>query len=135
VLSSSGFDMVNRRRFAILQALTRLRQICCHPGLIDKTAENEESAKLTATLELIQELNAEGHKVLLFSQFVSMLKIIRTKLEEMNLPYHWLTGASTDRAGIVRGLPGGRQGQRVPAFAQSRRQRSQSHRRVVCHPL
>jgi SNF2 family DNA or RNA helicase len=102
VLNSSGFDMVNRRRFAILQALTRLRQICCHPGLIDKTAENEESAKLTSTLELIQELHAEGHKVLLFSQFVSMLKIIRTKLEEMNLPYHWLTGASTDRAGIVK---------------------------------
>jgi SNF2 family DNA or RNA helicase len=102
VLSSSGFDMVNRRRFAILQALTRLRQICCHPGLIDKTAENEESAKLTATLELLQELNAEGHKVLLFSQFVTMLKIIRNKLEEMNLPYHWLTGASTDRAGIVK---------------------------------
>ncbi len=102
VLSSSGFDMVNRRRFAILQALTRLRQICCHPGLIEKTAENEESAKLTATLELLQQLNAEGHKVLLFSQFVTMLKIIRNKLEEMNLPYHWLTGASTDRAGIVK---------------------------------
>lgn len=102
VLNSSGFDMMNRRRFAILQALTRLRQICCHPGLIDATAMNEESAKLTATLDLIQELNAEGHKVLLFSQFVSMLKIIRTKLEEMNLPYHWLTGASTDRAGIVK---------------------------------
>ncbi len=102
VLSSSGFDMVNRRRFAILQALTRLRQICCHPALVDKSAENEESAKLTATLELIQELNAEGHKVLLFSQFVSMLKIIRSKLEELKLPYHWLTGASVDRAGIVR---------------------------------
>lgn len=102
VLSSSGFDMVNRRRFAILQALTRLRQICCHPGLVDKTAENEDSAKLTATLELLQELNAEGHKVLLFSQFVSMLKIIRSKLEELNLPFHWLTGASTDRAGIVK---------------------------------
>lgn len=102
VLSSSGFDMVNRRRFAILQALTRLRQICCHPGLIDATAVNEESAKLTATLDLIQELHAEGHKVLLFSQFVSMLKIIRTKLEELNLPFHWLTGASTDRAGIVK---------------------------------
>ena len=102
VLNSSGFDMVNRRRFAILQALTRLRQICCHPGLVDKTAENAESAKLTSTLEVIQGLHDEGHKVLLFSQFVSMLKIIRTKLEEMKLPYHWLTGASTDRAGIVK---------------------------------
>jgi SNF2 family DNA or RNA helicase len=40
--------------------------------------------------------------VLLFSQFVSMLKIIRTKLEEMKLPFHWLTGASTDRASIVK---------------------------------
>jgi SNF2 family DNA or RNA helicase len=102
VLSSSGFDMVNKRRFALLQALTRLRQICCHPSLVDKTAENEESAKLTATLERIEELHAEGHKVLLFSQFVSMLKIIRTKLEEMKLPFHWLTGASTDRASIVK---------------------------------
>ena len=82
--------------------MTRLRQICCHPSLVDKTAENEESAKLTATLERIEELHAEGHKVLLFSQFVTMLKIIRTKLEEMNLPYHWLTGASTDRASIVK---------------------------------
>ncbi len=102
VLSSSGFDMVNRRRFAILQALTRLRQICCHPGLLDPNAANEESAKLTATLDLIQELHAEGHKVLLFSQFVTMLKIIRGKLEALNLPFHWLTGASTDRAGIVK---------------------------------
>jgi len=102
VLSSSGFDGLNRQRFAILQALTRLRQICCHPALVQKDAIAEDSAKLTATLELIEELNAEGHKVLLFSQFVSMLKIIREKLEAMKLPYHWLTGASTNRAEIVR---------------------------------
>lgn len=102
VLSTSGFDGLNRQRFAILQALTRLRQICCHPSLVQKDATTEDSAKLTATLELIEELHAEGHKVLLFSQFVSMLKIIREKLEEMKLPYHWLTGASTNRAEIVR---------------------------------
>lgn len=103
VLSTSGFDGLNRQRFAILQALTRLRQICCHPSLVQKGTDGaDDSAKLTATLELIEELNAEGHKVLLFSQFVSMLKIIREKLEAMNLPYHWLTGASTNRAEIVR---------------------------------
>lgn len=102
VLNASGFDALNRQRFAILQALTRLRQICCHPALIQHDASTEDSAKLTATLELIEELHAEGHKVLLFSQFVSMLKIIREKLESMGLPYHWLTGASTNRAEIVR---------------------------------
>ena len=106
VLSTSGFDGLNRQRFAILQALTRLRQICCHPSLVQKDAAgaDDDSAKLTATLELIEELHAEGHKVLLFSQFVSMLKIIREKLDAMSLPYHWLTGASTNRSEIVRGF-------------------------------
>ncbi len=105
VLNTSGFDGLNRQRFAILQALTRLRQICCHPSLVQKDAAGtDDSAKLTATLDLIEELHAEGHKVLLFSQFVSMLKIIREKLEAMSLPYHWLTGASTNRAEIVRGF-------------------------------
>lgn len=102
VISASGFEVLTRRRFAILQALTRLRQICCHPALADKTATEEESAKLTATLELIEELHAEGHKVLLFSQFVSMLEILRGRLEEMRVPYYWLTGATQNRAEVVR---------------------------------
>ncbi|MBX7210458.1 MAG: DEAD/DEAH box helicase [Verrucomicrobiaceae bacterium] len=102
LLTSSGFDALGRQRFAILQALTRLRQICCHPCLVQHGGTDAESAKLTATLELIEELHAEGHKVLLFSQFVSMLKIIRARIEAMGLPFHWLTGASTNRAEIVR---------------------------------
>ncbi|HCN28943.1 MAG TPA: serine/threonine protein phosphatase [Verrucomicrobiales bacterium] len=101
VITSSGFEVLTRRRFAILQALTRLRQICCHPALADKSATGEESAKLTATLELIEELHAEGHKVLLFSQFVSMLEILRSRLEDMGVPYYWLTGATQNRAEIV----------------------------------
>ena len=101
VLSTSGFDALNKQRFAILQALTRLRQICCHPALVQPTATDEESAKLTATLELIEELHAEGHKVLLFSQFVTMLTLIRDRLEKMEIPYHWLTGASNNRSEIV----------------------------------
>ena len=102
VLTANGKDALSKRRFAILQALTRLRQVCCHPALVQKDAIAEESAKLTAALDLIEQLHEEGHKVLLFSQFVSMLKIIREKLEGMAIPYHWLTGASEDRAGIVR---------------------------------
>ncbi len=102
VLTAVGKDALAKRRFALLQALTRLRQICCHPSLANPGAVNDESAKLTAALELIEQLHEEGHKVLFFSQFVSMLKIVRSKLDEMGLPYHWLTGASDNRAEIVR---------------------------------
>jgi len=102
VLTASGFEVLTRKRFAILQALTRLRQICCHPNLIDKTSAVEhDSAKLTATLELIEELHAGGHKVLLFSQFVTMLDIIRDKLKEMSVPYYWLTGSTNNRSEVV----------------------------------
>ncbi len=102
VISASGFEVLTRKRFAILQALTRLRQICCHPALVDKSAEKDESAKLTATLELIEELHAEGHKVLLFSQFVSMLEIIRDQLDEMRIPHYWLTGSTNNRSEVVQ---------------------------------
>jgi hypothetical protein len=102
VITAVGKDALQRRRFALLQALTRLRQICCHPGLIKPEAAGEESAKLTAALDLIEQLHEEGHKVLFFSQFVSMLKIVRGKLEEMGLPFHWLTGSSENRSDIVR---------------------------------
>lgn len=102
VLTSSGFEVLAQKRFAILQALTRLRQICCHPGLVDKSATDEDSAKLTSTLELIEGLHAEGHKVLLFSQFVSMLTIIRDKLDEMKIPHYWLTGSTNNRSEVVQ---------------------------------
>jgi len=101
VLSASGFEVLTRKRFAILQALTRLRQICCHPSLVDKSS-NDDSAKLTSTLELIEGLHAEGHKVLLFSQFVTMLSIIRDKLDEMKIPHYWLTGSTNNRSEVVQ---------------------------------
>ncbi|RBP48095.1 SNF2 family DNA or RNA helicase [Roseimicrobium gellanilyticum] len=102
ILTATGADLLNKRRFAILQAITRLRQICCHPALVQPGAENEESAKLNALLELLDQLHDEGHKVLVFSQFVSMLKIIRDKLIALGRPYHWLTGATQNRAEIVQ---------------------------------
>ncbi|SKA94178.1 Helicase conserved C-terminal domain-containing protein [Prosthecobacter debontii] len=102
VLTASGFEVLTRKRFAILQALTRLRQICCHPGLVDKSSGDEDSAKLASTLEMIEGLHAEGHKVLLFSQFVTMLNIIRDKLDEMNIPHYWLTGSTNNRSEVVQ---------------------------------
>ncbi|QIF03917.1 DEAD/DEAH box helicase [Roseimicrobium sp. ORNL1] len=102
ILTATGADLLNKRRFAILQAITRLRQICCHPALVQPGAENEESAKLNALLELLDQLHDEGHKVLVFSQFVSMLKIIRDKLTALGRPFHWLTGATQNRAEVVQ---------------------------------
>jgi hypothetical protein len=101
ILTTAGGDLLTKRRFAILQAITRLRQICCHPALVQPGAENEESAKLNALLEQLEALYDEGHKVLVFSQFVSMLKIIRDKLVALDRPFHWLTGATNNRAEIV----------------------------------
>lgn len=101
LLTSSSFEVLTRKRFAVLQALTRLRQICCHPQLANAENHAAESAKLTATLELIEELHAEGHKVLLFSQFVSMLEILRDRLQELSIPYYWLTGSTQNRSEVV----------------------------------
>ncbi len=101
LLTSSSFEVLTRKRFAVLQALTRLRQICCHPQLASADNHAAESAKLTATLELVEELHAEGHKVLIFSQFVSMLEILRDKLTEMSIPYYWLTGSTQNRSEVV----------------------------------
>ena len=102
ILTATGAEVLNKRRFAILQAITRLRQICCHPALVQPGAEQEESAKLNALLELLDQLHDEGHKVLVFSQFVSMLKIIREKLITLGRPHHWLTGATQNRAEVVQ---------------------------------
>jgi SNF2-related domain/Helicase conserved C-terminal domain len=101
VLSTAGFDVIKKQRFAILQALTRLRQICCHPALVQPDAINEESAKLNTLLELLEQLHDEGHKVLVFSQFVTMLNIIRDKLIELGRPWHFLSGATQNRAEVV----------------------------------
>jgi len=101
VLSTAGFDVIKKQRFAILQALTRLRQICCHPALVQPDAINEESAKLNTLLELLDQLHEEGHKVLVFSQFVTMLNIIRDKLTELGRPWHFLSGATQNRADVV----------------------------------
>lgn len=104
ILTTVGADALNKRRFAILQAITRLRQICCHPALVQPDASNEDSAKIVALFELLEQLHDEGHKVLVFSQFVSMLTIIRDKLIALKRPHHWLTGASQNRAEIVNGF-------------------------------
>src|SRR6185369_15297180 len=93
---------LNEFRFHFLTSLLRLRQICCHPGLYSAEAKNAESAKLNAFTELVDPLMQEGHKVLVFSQFVSMLDILRQVVEERKWPYFYLAGDTENRGALVQ---------------------------------
>jgi SNF2 family DNA or RNA helicase len=75
----------------------RLRQVCCHPALVDPAQRDAESAKTTALFYLLDQLRDEGHKVLVFSQFVTMLDLIRERLEDERRPFAYLTGQTKDR--------------------------------------
>ena len=101
LLGLDSDEAVKKNSFAILQGLMRLRQICCHPGLIDPKFLKEESAKMNALFYLLDQLREEGHKVLVFSQFVSMLDIIKARLEMESRPYNYLTGQTKDRKGEI----------------------------------
>ncbi len=83
----------------ILAGLTKLRQAACDPRLLGlpKEFSHEDSAKVTAFRELIEEAQAGGHRVLVFSQFVSMLKILRSALDEDKVKYEYLDGSTQDR--------------------------------------
>ena len=82
------------KNFTIFTALTRLRQVCCHPALVDTDLKPtvEASGKLDALMEMLAEVISEGHRVLLFSQFVEMLKIVRKALDKAHIKYEYLTG-------------------------------------------
>ena len=91
---------LQRNRVAVLAALTRLRQICCHPALVGADSELG-SGKFDTVFALIEELVAEGHKVLLFSQFVQCLKLLEGGLVERQMRYHVLTGSTRNREEVV----------------------------------
>jgi non-specific serine/threonine protein kinase len=95
---------LGRSRVTILDALLKLRQVCCHPELLpaDLRGEVTRSAKMTMFMEFITEAIEEEHRVLVFSQFVSMLTIIRRELDAANIPYSYLDGRTRDREKRVR---------------------------------
>jgi superfamily II DNA or RNA helicase len=83
----------------VLAALTRLRQVCAHPGLLvpEYLDDPEASGKFDAFIETVEEVLDGGHKVLVFSAFASMLRIMRTVLERRNIAYGYLDGSTKDR--------------------------------------
>jgi SNF2 family DNA or RNA helicase len=92
---------IRRSKIQVLEALLRLRQAACHPGLIDKNRQGEASAKLEALLPQLREVLGEDHKVLVFSQFTSLLAIVRAQLDEEGITYEYLDGRTRDRAARV----------------------------------
>ncbi len=90
-----------KSKIMVLEALLRLRQAACHPGLIDADRKEEQSAKLEALIGQLQEVLESGHKALVFSQFTSLLAIVRKRLDELGLVYEYLDGKTRDRQARV----------------------------------
>lgn len=85
----------------VLEALLRLRQAACHPGLLDAARRRESSAKLDLLLDKLSEVVDEGHKALVFSQFTSLLDIVRTRLRDAKIDHEYLDGQTRDRKARV----------------------------------
>lgn len=92
----------------VLDALLKLRQVCCDPRLIgDAEARHVPSAKLEWLQTVLPELVAEGRRILLFSQFTSMLRLIEPVVTELGIPYLMLTGATRERTALVEKFQAG----------------------------
>lgn len=94
-------------QIVFLDALLKLRQICCHPDLLKDRPIAAESAKFDYLVELLMTFRSEGHRVLLFSQFTSMLALIENYLAREEISYLKLTGATKDRQDLVERFQGG----------------------------
>jgi superfamily II DNA or RNA helicase len=91
----------NKGRMAALTALLRLRQICCDPRLLKTGGAAAASGKVELFGELLEEVLDGGHRALVFSQFTSMLALLRQDLSARNIGFCYLDGATTDRGGVV----------------------------------
>lgn len=88
---------MQKAKIYVLDALLRLRQAACHPALIDPKKAKQSSAKLETLLEQLDEVVAEGHKALVFSQFTSLLDIVRKRIDERKITYEYLDGKTRNR--------------------------------------
>lgn len=93
---------LSRSKIHVLEALLRMRQAACHPGLVDAKRAGDPSAKLDKLFEELPILIDERHKVLVFSQFTSLLAIVRNEMTQHGFSYAYLDGKSRDREEQVR---------------------------------
>jgi SNF2 family DNA or RNA helicase len=92
---------VQKSKMQILEALLRLRQAACHPGLVDPRRTHSASAKFDALLPQLLEVREEGHKCLVFSQFTTLLGLLRERLDAEPITYEYLDGRTRDRQARV----------------------------------
>ncbi|MBP7134490.1 DEAD/DEAH box helicase, partial [Patescibacteria group bacterium] len=106
LVAQKGF---NRSQIEILAALTKLRRICDHPSFADSSLGGDVSlsGKLETTIELIHEALAGGHKILVFSQFTSMLDLVRNALDQEKIESVTIEGATRDRGAEIQRFRGG----------------------------
>ncbi len=97
LLNKIDSDGVAKSKIQVLEALLRLRQAACHPGLIDPKFLKDDSAKLDVLLDQLREILDEGHKALVFSQFTSLFAILCTRLKISGTEYEYLDGKTRDR--------------------------------------
>ena len=100
VMQQIDLQGLQKSRMYVLEGLTKLRQICCHPRLTEEKYHHD-SGKFEALKEFLENILAENHKVLIFSQFVRMLKIMCGHLDEQKIPYAYLDGHTQDREQAV----------------------------------
>ena len=97
-LLKAGVDEASGQfKIQVLEALLRLRQAACHIGLIDKKKTQEPSAKIDTLMAQLDQVLEEEHKILVFSQFTSLLAIVRSRLDDAKIPYVYLDGKTRDR--------------------------------------
>ncbi len=100
-----GRQGLTKSRFAILNVLLRLRQVCCDPRLLKLESQKQnkiDSGKVEMFTELLEEVIDGGHRVLVFSQFVQMLHLIRDYLDSENIAYCYLDGSTVNRGEVVQ---------------------------------
>jgi SNF2 family DNA or RNA helicase len=92
-IQGGKFEHEGAKRLQVLAELMRLRRCCCHPSLIPG-GDKIPSSKLEALCELVDELLQNGHKALIFSQFVDYLRIIEKEIKKMGVSYQYLDGST-----------------------------------------
>jgi superfamily II DNA or RNA helicase len=107
VLQTVAEKGLNKSKIHVLAALTRLRQICCHPELV---GSDSQSGKTETLFELLEPLLADNQKVLVFSQFVQMLKLLEKECHARHIPTHILTGETKERQEVVNNFQNDPQG-------------------------
>jgi len=110
-IAANGFQ---RSQIILLDALLKLRQVCCDPRLLpsENAKKVAENAKLSLLMEILDELLSENRRILLFSQFTSMLSLIQEELDAKQIAYMKLTGQTKDRETPIQHFQKGK----IPLF-------------------